>query len=311
MRRFDFLEIVLAILTLMVVLAIMVTILALAYPDVTSSIIADIRQSASQGQSPVFVAISEIAKRASDGFNYRVKPLVRNAVRWAGKFRLPRMPVDKTVPSFAAKDCAGCHEKLFTQRAWRNIYVDHRLHEAEEIVCNRCHTDIKHPRPKSVSQAVCIDCHKDVKASTDCKTCHPPGSILAGGVIPAKETKEFLAGRTASLKAVIRPEFAAPNRDWLKTDAEIDDEHQSDVPCANCHDVPDFCNACHLVFHDKEPNWKNVHGARIFRKEYLPNGCWICHNPSWCANTCHAGVGRQRRRSFLPAPKVPLEDYIQ
>ncbi|MDP1808871.1 MAG: cytochrome c3 family protein [Actinomycetota bacterium] len=310
MQRFDFLEFLLAILSILVIVAILATVLALAYPDVTASIVADIRQSAQDGRSPVLVALSKIGERLSGGFNYRIKPFIRKADKWFAKLRRPSTPRARVVQTFKPKDCdSGCHAKLFDQPATAHVYVEHRLHEALEVPCSSCHTYVKHPKPRRVAQKVCIDCHKKTKASIACDTCHPPGSILAAGVIPEAKTKEFMAGRTATLKALIGPEFAAPNREWL-----ADTGHENDAnrgPCRNCHEVPDFCNTCHLVFHDKEPNWRNVHGPRILKKEYLPNGCWTCHNPSWCANTCHSGVGRQRRKAFLPAPIVPLEDYVQ
>lgn len=310
MQRFDFLELLLALLSVLVILAILVTVLALAYPDVTASIVADIRQSVQDGRSPVLVALNKIGERFSDGFNYRIKPYTREVGKWFAKLRLPSMRRAPVVKAFEPKDCnSGCHAKLYEEVAVANIYVEHRLHEALEIPCATCHVDIGHPKPDPVKEKICIDCHKSQKVSTSCDTCHPPGSILAKNVIPETKTKEFLAGRQTTLEALIRPEFAAPNPEWLEDTGHKDDADRG--PCRNCHDVPDFCNTCHLIFHDKEPNWRNTHGPRILKKEYLPNGCWVCHSPSWCANTCHSAPGRQRRGRFLQPPDLPLEDYVQ
>lgn len=301
-------EIFLAVLTAIIIVAILATILALAYPDVTSSIVTDIRQEVATGKSPVYVTFSKITGRISDGLNYRVKPYARKAMRWVDSIKLPTRARKKTVPNFKASDCQKCHDNLFTQRTWRHLYVDHQLHNARGIACNRCHKSTKHPKPKLVSQKTCVDCHRKRSASVACGTCHPPGSIMAKDVVSETATQEFLAGRSSATDTLMHNDFAEPDHDWLGSNTK--GASADEVPCANCHQAPDFCNTCHMVFHDKVSNWRNVHGQKILRKEYVSPGCWVCHNPSWCSDTCHASKGLQRRRNFEAAPRIPLEDYL-
>lgn len=309
MRKFDLLEVVLAVLTLFVVLMILATIMALAYPDVTSSIISDMRQRAGGGDSAVFALFSQLRERLVDGFKFRVAPFTRRTVDLVNKnvedIRKALRPTPK-VFAFKAADCLKCHKKLFEERTFAHIYVDHRLHDSLDIACADCHSDTKHPKPKPVAQAVCIDCHKDQRASTNCATCHPPGSIKE--VIAKGKTQEFLAGRSGG-KSLVEPTFAVPDRAWLEHSSQS--KGADEVPCNSCHDSLEFCNTCHMVFHDKLAGWRQNHGPRLLRREYTQNSCWSCHSATWCADTCHAVPGNVRRREFRPAPMVPLKDYLR
>jgi len=305
-----FTEVILVLLTVLVLLAVFTVLLALIYPSATKNIISDISQSYESNHGGPIGFMGDVVKRAGDGFNARVAP----AINWVGK-RLAdifgRKKFGGTIvenhvgPPIKTKDCTGCHEheKLFERKAYANIYIDHRLHDAADISCRRCHLNTKHPKPRVVKQEVCIDCHKKTRASTDCSSCHPPGSILDSAVIPQVKTDEFLHGSQVSAKSLVPHNFGTPDPQWLKG--------QGDPPCLNCHDVPEFCNKCHLVFHNKISNWRLVHGPRLLKQEYVMNVCWTCHNATWCAGNCHINAGIQRSGPYLELPKVPLDTYIR
>lgn len=302
-----FTEVVLVLLTVLVLLAVFAVLLALIYPNATKNIIADISQSYETNRGGPVGFMGDLAKRAAEGFNARFVP----AVKWVGS-RLANLferkkPGDVAVqprlgPPIRVEDCTGCHKKLFDQRANSNIYVDHRLHEAQDIDCRKCHLNTKHPNPRVVKEEVCVGCHKTARASTACAGCHPPGSILSAKVIPQAQTDEFLHGSQVSAKTLVPHNFGTPDPQWLKG--------QGDPPCRNCHEVPGFCNTCHLVFHNKISNWRQVHGPRLLKQEYVMNVCWTCHSATWCAGNCHINSGIQRSGPYLELPQVPLSTYI-
>lgn len=306
-KRRNFTEVLLILLTVLVFLAVFTVILALIYPSATKNIIADISQGSESNQGGPIGVMGQVVKRAAEGFNARIAP----AVNWIGKriadLLSRKKPggtiVENEEPPIKVADCTGCHKKLFDQRANSNIYVDHRLHEAADIDCRKCHLNTKHPKPRVVKQAACIDCHEQSQASTACADCHPPGSILDSAVIPQEKTDEFLHNASVSTKSLVPHNFGRPDPAWLKG--------EGDAPCSNCHEVPEFCNKCHLVFHDEIPDWPLVHGGRLLRQEYVMNVCWTCHSATWCAGNCHLSPGVVRKGAYLELPAVPLETYIR
>jgi hypothetical protein len=305
MRKFDFLEIVLALLTAIVILAIITTIMALAYPDVTASIVHDVRQRVDQGDSPLTAVGSKLGQRFADGFNYRVGPFIKQT---AEKVRLTASEVRngerkaEVKLSFKAEECLTCHQELFEERAIANLYVDHRIHESLEIGCAECHSDIEHPKPKTVGKKVCVDCHEARGMASACLSCHPPGSI--GEVVSATKTAEFLKGRSLQAGSLIKGTFAVPDRAWL--DHSSDTKAGQGGACAACHATQEFCNTCHLVFHNRLSGWNQTHGPKILSREYTLTGCWSCHSSYWCAAVCHAVPAGQRQRNFYSPPLVPL-----
>lgn len=302
-KNIGFTEIALALVTILVIFAIVALILGLAYPNAMSSIIRDIRQGVSGSDNPVVGALIKVGQRIGDGFNYRFRPALDE---FSGLFRgKPEKPKKKVAPAleFTAEKCTECHKDLFERRGFGNVYIDHRLHAANNIKCGSCHSDIKHPQPKRVAQVVCLACHKREGATVACESCHPPGSVANKKVIPQDRLNEFFSGRTASSKSLMPPNFEQPDNHWLRG--------EGNSPCKQCHEVPDFCNRCHLVFHNTIGDWRQVHGPRLLRQEYVMNVCWTCHNANWCAATCHSNTaGRQRRGGFLPVPTIPLDEYI-
>jgi hypothetical protein len=309
-RKFDFLEIVLALLTVVVVLAIVTTVMALAYPDVTASVVRDVRQKVDQGDSPIVALTSRVGKRFADGLDYRVRPFVTETVEKIGiKIKENgngRRPA-KVASAFKAQECLTCHNKLFEERAVTNLYVDHRVHESLDIGCADCHSDTKHPKPKPVDKQICVDCHEARGAETGCDSCHPPGSIKE--VVAEAKTDEFLRGRSLQQKSLTRGTFVAPDRAWLDHSGE--GKAGQGGLCADCHLTPEFCNRCHLVFHDKLANWTRTHGSKLLALEYAQTGCWRCHSSTWCAAACHSRPELTRRKNFIRAPLTPLADYVR
>ncbi len=304
-RRFGFMEVFLVLLIAIVVLAIFALVLALMYPDATSTITRDVREAASSGKSPTLAFAKSVLERAEENIDLRIKPfadaVIRRFASIGTMFRDTSVSQPK-IKDFKADDCLECHENLFEQRGFANIFVNHRVHAALEIKCSECHEDTKHPKPKSIAKKTCVNCHEQTGVAADCGICHAPGSILSDEIIPKEKTREFLAGSAAAVNSIMPTSFGSPDPKWLTG--------ERDAPCRKCHEVPNFCNRCHLVFHNRISNWKQVHGPRLLRQEYIMNACWTCHNATWCAGTCHANL-LKRRESFRPLPHIPLERYLE
>ncbi len=309
-KRKDFTEILLVVLTVLVLLAVFAVVLAILNPDAAQDILSDSSSTFESGEGGPIPAFTTLRVRAGEGYTVRIAPRVRwiadtlsSLFSGEEEGSEPGKKKPKLGPVFAADTCqTGCHvhEDLFDQRAFGNVYVDHRLHDAADVSCRECHFDIEHndKTPKPVTQATCINCHKKVKATTECDSCHPPGSLLDKEIVTSEKTEEFLAGSTARVKSLVPANFGTPRVEWL--------EGKGDVPCRQCHDVPRFCNQCHLVFHNRIADWPMTHGAKVLRMEYTINGCWQCHDSTWCAGNCHKNRGLQRSRSYLPVPRRPL-----
>jgi len=302
MRKIGLVEILSILLAIIIALIIFTLVISLYYPDAAKSILKDIRQEVKVRKSPALSVAIKISRRLADGYNYRAKP-------WAEKVKNFSLAIAKGRKKEAGKkqslkikanDCLRCHKTLFQQRGFANLYIDHRRHQANGVKCADCHRSIKHPRPESVSEKICLDCHQRRRVSKKCRVCHPPGSILNDAIIPSTDTAKFLAGSTVKSISLTVGDFAAPKHLWLRG--------QGDPVCRNCHPVPSFCNKCHKTFHKKIADWRLVHGRRLLKGEYSTTTCKQCHNPSWCAATCHSNNGNpgHRRKAFAPAPTVPL-----
>lgn len=303
-RRFGFMEVFLILLIAIVILGIFALVLALMYPDATTTITRDVREAASSGKSPTLAFAKSVVERAGENIDLRIKPFADAVIkRFASIGTIfsgnnTRKPPTK---AFKASDCLSCHEDLFEQRGFANILVNHRVHAALEIKCEECHKDTKHPKPTRITKKTCVNCHKRSGVAADCGICHAPGSILSNEIIPEEKTQEFLQGSVVAAKSILPPSFGSPDPKWLSGEGES--------PCLKCHEVPNFCNKCHLVFHNRISEWKQVHGSRLLKQEYNLNACWTCHSANWCAGTCHANL-LKRRSSFRPLPHVSLESYL-
>ena len=304
-RRFGLMEVFLVLLIAIVILAIFALVLALMYPDATTTITRDVREAANSGKSPTLAFAKSVIERAGENIDLRIKPFADAVIkRFAsiGTMFRGKSTKDEVAKDFKAGDCLGCHEDLFEQRGFANILVDHRVHAALEIECSECHEDTKHPKPKNIAKKTCVNCHERSGMAADCGICHAAGSILSNEIIPKEKTQEFLAGSVVAANSIMPPSFGSPDPKWLAG--------EGDPPCRKCHEVPDFCNKCHLVFHNRISDWKKKHGARLLRQEYVMNVCWTCHNANWCAGTCHANL-LKRRESFRTLPHVSLESYLE
>jgi len=303
MRRIGLPEVILILLILLVTMALVVVLLALAYPKTAQSILIEFKQSLKENGGGAFGFINLVGQRLSDSFNYRILPAVRAVGRLFARQPAAKPRSEAKGAQFQTKDCYNCHRDLFTQKASSHLYVNHRLHDAAGLPCGTCHLTTKHPQPKTISETDCQNCHKKQRLTLGCQGCHPPGSVNSKGVIaPAKYDQFFAVRATASLKTLGPKQFGNPNHNWLLG--------QDNPPCAQCHNVPDFCNRCHLVFHNKEPNWRNVHGPRILQRFYDLQGCFQCHNTGWCATACHPSPTKTRQRRVFDLPKIPLEQFL-
>lgn len=310
-KRRDFTEILLVVLTVLVLLAVFAVVLAVIYPKAAREIMSDVSPAVESGEGGPVPAFTTLRRRAGEGYTVRIAPRVGWVADTLSSIfsgeeeeqNEEQKKKKKLGPVFAANTCqTGCHEheSLFDQRAFGNVYIDHRLHDAADVSCRECHFDINHKdkTPKPVKQSTCINCHKKVKATTECDSCHPPGSLLDKEIVTSEKTQEFLAGSSAGSNSLVPASFGTPRKEWL--------EGKGEVPCRQCHDVPRFCNQCHLVFHNRVEDWVMQHGAKVLRMEYTVNGCWQCHDGNWCAGNCHKNQGVQRSRSYLPVPKLSL-----
>ncbi len=307
-RRSGVTEVLLVLLTVLVMLAVFAVLLALVYPEAAREIVTDLSQSLQQsgGNNDRPTIIGQVAGRAGQGYEGRIAPAARSIgnrlksifTREVKSERKKKKPAEG--PPIDPNECIGCHEHedLFDLKAINNIYIDHRIHDAAAVKCPVCHLSTDHPKPKTVDQKVCRSCHQKEKAPTDCRACHTPGSILDDAVVSTEKTEHFLSGSRVRTKSLVPHRFGEPDPAWLKG--------EGDIPCANCHTVPDFCNVCHLAFHKTVPDWMFVHGPRILQLKYAAQACWTCHNPTWCAGNCHVNVGVKRSGRYLDLPSTGL-----
>lgn len=299
-RGWGFLEIILLFLTVLVLLALLTITLAILYPN-------SARQASNElGQNirPIVKDISNanIYKRARDGFNYRIKPFFQSLIGMFSKSRRPPEVEKKPSLEEAAKidftKCVDCHGYLYATMVTSRVISAHLIHKAEGISCFVCHQDATHPKPQRIAESTCLRCHQKVKSDKKCSFCHSPGSLLA--LVPKEKKVKFFEVSTVKTKDLRPPEFGDPI-EGLKGNPG--------VACAQCHEVPTFCNRCHLVFHKQLPDWVPTHGGKLLGGTYVMNTCWACHNANWCAATCHANApNRQRRSSIWPLPYLPLGD---
>lgn len=311
------LEIALIILIILITALVLAVFVALVYPEETAVFMTQIREAGGNGESPFWAAFKSIGTRMRRGFEYRIAPLFTGAVKSFSNSRKSRVT---EAPQITARDCLPCHRGLFDHKALNNLYVDHQVHEAAEVGCNQCHIATASGRTKgngkkpaahslagTIKEKQCLNCHQRRELSNDCPTCHPPGSILAKGIVSDDKLSDFLAGRETAKKSLVPGGFSRPDRAWL--------QGGGDSPCAKCHNVPETCNRCHFIFHDKLPDWRATHGPRLLKREYAQTVCWQCHNANWCADTCHANLkdpGGPRRSHFNEdVPNVPVENYLE
>lgn len=300
-RIIEPLDILIFITALFVLLALFIGIMVVSFPDASKGVLADVKAAIAPyvGGKPTAIS-TEVASRAKDGFEFRIKPM---AAWIAGVFAPKQTTASKAEQRAASVDfsrCLSCHKDLFERPAFNRIYLDHRLHQAAAVDCATCHLDSKHPRPATVKQSTCIACHKNNHVAVNCKSCHAPGSLLGGDVIPVSDTEQFLAGRTSSTKVLVPQGFEHPVA-------------EGSAPCKQCHDYPEFCNRCHsmkvygVVGSPHASNWIPTHGPRIILKqEFAINGCWNCHSSNFCASACHPNPGRQRLSPHWKLPQLEL-----
>lgn len=297
-KRFGFLDIVLIILIILILLSAFIFIVALVFPQATQRILTDLRTRFQIILGPEFqprapAVIQTLQERASEGYQYRIKPSFLKAKNFLFQPYFKLIRTLKTERERRAKEllfgkCVNCHKELFKRTALKSIYIDHKLHQTKNVACEKCHSKIRHPNPPGPREQVCLDCHIKIKAPTGCSDCHAPGSIFHSAIIAEEKTARFMGERIQ--KSLLPVGF----------------EKWQAAVCKNCHNINQFCDRCHLAFHKDEPLWAPTHGPRIMKGELDMRTCWQCHNTRWCGDSCHRNLGRRRISPQYPVPLIPL-----
>ena len=299
-RKIQFIDFLILIIALLILLAILSVVLVVAFPEAAKGTATNLRARITPIITRPAKVFSQLGRRGEAGYNYRIKPLLKT-VSDIGASKKPGKLSPGSGVDFSK--CINCHKDLFDTAGANHIYIDHRIHQTQNVECDDCHSSghknnkVKAPVGKvvAVPEAICLSCHKQDKDSGNCKKCHMPGSLLKA-IAPAK-INNFFAHRTVDKKILVPVGFQNPVGDLSK-------------PCRQCHDYPDFCSRCHamktpnIVTTPHDNNWIPTHGIRILQGELTTKGCWQCHNSNFCAGACHPNPGRQRDIG----PKWPLPD---
>lgn len=286
-RKIEFLDFLILIIALLILLAILSVVLIVAFPEAAKSTANNLQSRLSPIVSRPAKVFSNLAHRGEAGYSFRIEPLLKSiSGAGAGKKK------EKLSPGSGVdfSDCGECHDDLFDHKGSGHIYIDHRIHQAQDIECGECHSSghkqaAGKGKVSAVSESTCLKCHKQDKESGNCKKCHMPGSLLKA--VAPEQTEKFFAGRETNKKVLVPVGFEHPVGDNSK-------------PCRQCHDYPEFCTRCHamrapnIVSGPHANNWIPTHGMRILRGELTTKGCWQCHNSNLCAGACHPNPGRQR-----------------
>jgi len=294
-RKIEFVDFLILIIALLILLAILSVVLVVAFPEAAKGTANNLRARISPVISRPAKVFSNLSQRGEAGYNYRVKPLLK-AVSDAGAGKKREKLSPGSGVDFSG--CVKCHDDLFDRIGSNHIYIDHRIHQAQDLECGKCHSGGHEKsggkgKVPAVPESTCLKCHQADKKTGNCKKCHMPGSLLKG--IAKAKTDQFFAERTVNKKVLVPVGFEHPVGDRSK-------------PCRQCHNYPDFCTRCHamktpnIVSAPHDNNWIPTHGMRILRGELTTKGCWQCHNSNLCSAACHPNPGRQRGIG----PKWPL-----
>lgn len=301
-KRFDFLEIILFILGGLLAILVFISVIVIAFPASGDRAVRNFKDSFEHafGYDPEVKTTNfflSIGNRAKQGWEKRVLQIPEKlsfTIKSVKKQPIPEIDEEKLAEEF--NECKKCHKDYLERPVFKGIYFNHRKHLAAEVKCYDCHKDNTHPKPQKVEKSVCINCHKkldDVRLTQECSVCHTPGSVFNNVKGDTPSTQTFFKSR--KLNSIMPQGFA----------------HGKTEACKNCHDTPEFCNKCHLVFHDKLPNWLQIHGPNILARKYHVAGCKQCHKQTWCATKCHANSGRAREEGTRILPTVSIDGYIR
>lgn len=292
-RRISLLDAVLALLVIVLIFAVVGILFSVLDPEAGERIRTALSSRVSILVDTVTGGAEEtgtsVVQRAQEGYEGRVKPFFRFLVSpYSGRVEGVRKERARSAREKIAEACLECHEKVFERTASDHIYFDHEVHKDEEL-CQDCHGedlaiveqgDEDHTEaPPSPRQDTCINCHEKVaseRAPTDCKGCHPPGSILTKEVYSDERINEFVVD-----KIQVRVPFGF--------------EYGRSTACEAHHDNRSFCPECHAVRQragwttTHQSNWLTTHRLRIEASEFQPKDCWECHSANWCSTACHQG----------------------
>src|SRR3990170_6427684 len=297
-RRLPILDIVLALLVILLVIAVASFIFYSVYPEAGQkmrvAVIGRIEIMLSGVTDRVNDALTALAARAQEGYEYRIKPLLRLVFfPFAKRAETVKTRGEKEGKEAVSKKCLECHRDVFKTTAFEHIYFDHEFHDKADVFCQDCHsgpglklvgkTDKRHVEPPpSPNEDSCLNCHrkaqaKKARAPVDCAGCHPPGSIL---------TKQVFSEERVSA-------FVGPQK--IQVSVPTGFEHAQTNACEFCHERPTFCDKCHAVrgipgWQDTHAaNWVPIHRQTIEGNRFQPRDCWQCHSANWCSAACHTG----------------------
>lgn len=302
MRRFDWLNAIIAVLGLLLIILVIISVLIIVSPKISDRTVRNIRDSieATTGVDPeekITNAVTVIRNRARSGWEKRVKPLP-DKISLTFKEAKQKRKIEKIVEADKKvfESCSDCHKDFLERYVFNHIYLNHISHLSKGLTCSSCHAgkiELKgksHTKITQVKEETCLKCHKktgDEKLS-ECSVCHTPGSIFTAADLNSQKTQNFLNSRKIS--SIMPSGF----------------EHGKTEACKNCHETPEFCNKCHMVFHNEMPNWVQIHGKNILNQKYKIEGCKQCHRYSWCTKKCHPNPGNRRIEGGFEVPIVPL-----
>lgn len=301
-KRFDWLQILLFFLGGLLAVLVFFAVIIIAFPVTGERAVANFRDSFEHaiGYDPQEKATEfflAIGTRARAGWEKRIVQIPKKLSSIGKKVESKSVrQLDEEKLTVEFNECGKCHKDYMERSVFKGIYMNHRKHFAQNVKCYDCHKENTHPNPQKVQEEDCKSCHKkngDIKLVGECSACHTPGSIFNDVRGDTISTQKFLASR--KVNSLMPSGF----------------QHGKTEACKNCHETPEFCNKCHLVFHDKLPDWLQIHGPNILASKYQVAGCRQCHKQTWCATKCHKNPGRSRMEGNRELPRIPIDSYIR
>lgn len=286
-RGFRIANAVVAMLALLLVMSLVVLALASSYPDVMSKMGAEFvggQPLLGDALERVDSVAQSLGERARQGFEYRVSGPLRHVFK--GGNQTTREPMSSVaVSTFPISQCRRCHPDFETRPLFGVVYSPHDTHACEGIPCSRCHAAVGPRRDVAPLMSGCSRCHAQTRdGSGQCGVCHPPGSLFHGARYSGSRAigqRCVVCHPPAALQGNARRHIGMP---VLGSDI---------VTCSSCHRDA-FCGRCHPPSHGSAI--ARSHPAQLRSRSLVQLECYGCHDPSWCAERCHASTARRERR---------------
>jgi len=275
-REFTVVEAIIALLVLLLVAALALFALAIAYPRAAEDLgarLASGRPWVATTAGDIMTATDRVLVRAQEGWRYRV---ARPIARYTGRPEPSVEPVvEEPVEEFPVEECEQCHPGFFERPLFSVVFAPHETHEAAEIGCERCHAAEGPERDRVPPMSGCGDCHAETQSMPGCLTCHPYGSLFHGARL-AGDREIGMACETCHTEERL-VEGARPR--------PVSDYDPSAEWCALCHETA-FCDSCHPAAHPPGYGIGHIPDFKA-RRAWVPE-CHDCHLAGWCAMRCHA-----------------------